>query len=86
MERLYTCEEIASAAGLCVQTVQRLCRDGSIRAVKFGSVWRIPESAIFGDEGEKEAAPHGQDGRRSKDSVIESKGIVAHPCADRRKA
>lgn len=86
MERLYTCEEVASAAGLCVQTVQRLCRDGSIRAMKFGTVWRIPESAIFGDGGEREAAPHAQDGRRSKDSVNESSDIVSHPCADRRKA
>jgi excisionase family DNA binding protein len=76
MERLYTCEDVAECVGMNVQTVRRMCRDGDIAARKFGSVWRIPASAVeFGRE--KEEAPRDGNGRLETDSE-RSADIVRH--------
>lgn len=46
MERMYTLKQIAGNTGFNIQTVRRMCRDGTLKAVKIGREWRVPASAL----------------------------------------
>ena len=46
MEKFLTVEEAARSLRVSADTVRRWLRAGRLRAVKFGQVYRIPESAI----------------------------------------
>lgn len=46
METHYTIKEVCETLRLADSTVRRYIREGKMRAVKIGSVWRISESAI----------------------------------------
>ncbi len=43
---LYTVQEVADALRVHARTAYRLITGGEIKAVKIGSQWRIPESAL----------------------------------------
>ena len=49
METLLTVEQYATRAQLHPDSVRRQLREGRLRAVKKGRVWRIPESAVHED-------------------------------------
>lgn len=49
MESLLTVEQYATRAQLHPDSVRRQLREGRLRAVKKGRVWRIPESAMMED-------------------------------------
>lgn len=44
---LLTVREVADALRVHQRTAYRLISDGSIRAIKIGSQWRVPEEALF---------------------------------------
>ncbi|MBU1247606.1 MAG: helix-turn-helix domain-containing protein [Proteobacteria bacterium] len=44
---LLTVREIADALRVHPRTAYRLITDGSIRAIKIGSQWRVPEQALL---------------------------------------
>lgn len=44
--RLLTVKEVAQALRVHARTAYRLVTEGTIRAVKIGSQWRVPESAL----------------------------------------
>lgn len=39
-----TPEEVASFCNLKPDAVRQLCREGKLRAVKFGTLWRVPRA------------------------------------------
>lgn len=43
---LYTVQEVADTLRVHARTAYRLITNGEIKAVKIGSQWRIPESAL----------------------------------------
>lgn len=45
-EVLYTITDVARMLQLNAQTVRRYCRDGTVAAIKLGTHWRIPASAL----------------------------------------
>lgn len=45
--RLLTVKEVAQALRVHARTAYRLVTEGAIRAVKIGSQWRVPESALI---------------------------------------
>lgn len=45
-ERMYAPVEMAHIVKLSVETVQGMCRDGRILAVKHGTMWRIPKTEV----------------------------------------
>lgn len=53
MDRFYTCEEVAEMYRVKVTTVWAWVRDGKLRAVKIGKVYRIEKEAL--EEFEKKA-------------------------------
>ena len=55
---LYTVREVADLLRVHSRTAYRLITDGSIKAIKIGSQWRVPEQALleFLDSGWKLAA------------------------------
>lgn len=44
---LLTVHEVADALRVHQRTAYRLISNGSIRAIKIGSQWRVPEEALF---------------------------------------
>lgn len=44
---LLTVREVADALRVHQRTAYRLISGGSIRAIKIGSQWRVPEEALF---------------------------------------
>lgn len=50
---LHTVKEVADMLRVHTRTVYRLILDGHLRAIKIGSQWRVPESALheFIDKG-----------------------------------
>jgi len=44
---LLTVREVADAMRVHQRTAYRLISDGSIRAIKIGSQWRVPEQALY---------------------------------------
>lgn len=46
LEPWFAIREVANALGVSISTVRRFVKDGKIRAVKAGHLWRIPESAL----------------------------------------
>ncbi len=46
MSAVLTDAELAERWSVHVTTVQKLCRQGKVRAFKVGDLWRIPESAV----------------------------------------
>lgn len=49
MESLLTVEQYATRTQLHPDSVRRQLREGRLRAVKKGRVWRIPEGALMED-------------------------------------
>lgn len=45
-ERMYAPIEVAHILDLTQPTIQSMCRDGRIKAVKHGTMWRIPKSEV----------------------------------------
>ena len=54
---LYTVREVAEALRVHSRTAYRLITQGSIKAIKIGSQWRVPERALmeFIESGWKES-------------------------------
>ncbi|MCR4430636.1 MAG: helix-turn-helix domain-containing protein [Tepidanaerobacteraceae bacterium] len=46
MENYYTPQEVAEKLKLNIRTLYKWIREGNIKAVKIGGVWRISESEI----------------------------------------
>ena len=46
MENHYTPKEISSKLKLNIMTIYKWIREGKIKAVKLGDVWRISESEL----------------------------------------
>lgn len=46
-EQLLTVEQYAHRAQLKPETVRRQLREGRLKAIKKGRVWRVPESAVL---------------------------------------
>ncbi|MBT9156284.1 MAG: hypothetical protein DDT37_01269 [Firmicutes bacterium] len=46
MENYYTPKEISAKLKLNTRTIYKWIREGRVRAVKLGDVWRISESEI----------------------------------------
>ena len=59
-EAFYTVEEAAERLRMHPDTLRRQLRQGRIRSVRTGKLWRIPESALEAP-GIEAAAPSGQD-------------------------
>ena len=54
-----TAQEAAEKWGVSVRRVQYLCVNDRIKgAVRFGPVWRIPETAVLPNARKKTAEPH----------------------------
>jgi excisionase family DNA binding protein len=49
METLLTVEQYAERAQLHPDSVRRQLREGRLRAIKKGRVWRIPASVVYED-------------------------------------
>lgn len=45
-ERMYAPIEMAHIVKLNKETIQRMCRDGRIKASKTGSMWRITKTEV----------------------------------------
>lgn len=46
VENYYTPQEVAEKLKLNIRTVYKWIKEGRIKAVKIGDLWRIPESEI----------------------------------------
>ncbi len=46
MEEYLSVEEAAKALGVHVETIRRWLRDGTIKGIKFGRLWRIKKTEI----------------------------------------
>ncbi|MBF7083239.1 helix-turn-helix domain-containing protein [Desulfallas sp. Bu1-1] len=46
MENYYIPQEVVGKLKLNVRTLYKWIREGKLKAVKVGDVWRIPESAL----------------------------------------
>ncbi len=46
MERLLTPEEVAERLRLSVITVKKWLREGKLKGVKVGKLWRVPEEEV----------------------------------------
>ena len=46
MERYYTPKEISETLKLNIRTIYKWIREGHLKAVKLGDVWRISESEL----------------------------------------
>ncbi|QGY41990.1 helix-turn-helix domain-containing protein [Pseudodesulfovibrio cashew] len=59
---LYTVREVAELLRVHQRTAYRLITGGSIKAIKIGSQWRVPESALleFINSGWQEPEPEDQ--------------------------
>ncbi|MGL1863488.1 MAG: helix-turn-helix domain-containing protein [Pseudodesulfovibrio sp.] len=59
---LLTVREVAELLRVHQRTAYRLITGGSIKAIKIGSQWRVPESALieFIEKGWKESASQGK--------------------------
>ncbi len=59
---LLTVREVAELLRVHQRTAYRLITGGSIKAIKIGSQWRVPESALidFLEKGWKESASQGK--------------------------
>jgi excisionase family DNA binding protein len=49
MEQLLTVEQYAQRTHLHPDSVRRKLREGRLRAIKKGRVWRIPENVVYED-------------------------------------
>ena len=54
VETLLTVEQYAERAQLHPDSVRRQLREGRLRAIKKGRVWRIPESVVGEDSRQRE--------------------------------
>ncbi len=43
---VYTPKEASELLSVSVRSIERACADGTLRAVKLGTDWRIPRTAI----------------------------------------
>ncbi|RJQ30064.1 MAG: DNA-binding protein [Peptococcaceae bacterium] len=57
MQEMFTPEEVAEKLKISRRTVYLWLREGRIKGIKVGDLWRIPESALqeFLEEGNKTA-------------------------------
>ena len=46
MERYYTPKEVSETLKLNIRTIYKWIREGHLKAVKLGDVWRISESEL----------------------------------------
>lgn len=46
-EKFYTPIEISKRYKVTTQAVNKWIREGKLKAIKLGNVWRIPESALL---------------------------------------
>jgi excisionase family DNA binding protein len=46
LDELLLPAEVARILRVTVRTVERYCKEGKIRAVKIGRLWRIPRSCL----------------------------------------
>lgn len=46
MDKLYNCDEVAKRYGVKVETVWAWIREGKLKAVRIGKLYRIKESAL----------------------------------------
>ncbi len=44
--RVYTVAEAARTLGMCEATVRTMVKDGRIRAIRFGRLWRISQAEM----------------------------------------
>lgn len=45
-DKFYTPDEIAKQLKITRQAINKWIREGKLKAVKLGRIWRIPESAL----------------------------------------
>lgn len=45
-EKYYSPKEVAEMYNIAKSTVTKVIREGKLKAIRFGNVWRIPESAL----------------------------------------
>ena len=66
--KLYTVREVAEVLRVHQRTAYRLITGGSVKAIKIGSQWRVPESALmdFIHSGWHESASGGKKDSDSK--------------------
>lgn len=63
-ERMYAPVEVGHILNLNPATIQGMCRDGRIKAVKHGTMWRVSKSEVtryiqYGPRSEEEIAKDG---------------------------
>ena len=46
MGQLFSVQQVAMAIGMNVKTVERWCRRGVLRAVRFGDRWRVTDEEL----------------------------------------
>lgn len=46
LEPWFPIRDVADALGVSISTVRRFVKDGKLRAVKTGHLWRIPASSL----------------------------------------
>lgn len=44
--RLYTLDEVAMLLGISMYTARKYCRDKTIKAVKAGKSWKVPQESL----------------------------------------
>lgn len=64
--KFYTIREVADTLRVHSRTAYRLVTEGSIKAIKIGSQWRIPQEALmeFIESGWRESLPQKDDENR----------------------
>jgi len=62
LEKLLLPAEVARILRVTPRTVERYCKQGKLRAVKVGRLWRIPKSSL-----EEFLETEGSDAKRSLD-------------------
>lgn len=45
-EKVYTPREIAEHFKVSIKVIQKWIREGKLKAIRLGNVWRVPESAL----------------------------------------
>lgn len=68
---LFTVREVAEALRIHQRTAYRLITDGSLKAIKIGSQWRVPESALmeFIETGWRESAEGKKPGTKGPEQL-----------------
>jgi excisionase family DNA binding protein len=65
----YSIAQAAERLGVSAKTVRRLVADGSIRAIRIGRQWRIPERVIGRDSAERQRDVDRENHRHTRSAV-----------------